>query len=315
MYQKRLFIMANLIVTLSLATACSDDSPNDQGSGADTDSDADSDDDTDSDTDTDTLEAVDLSPYMTPVKHQGNRNTCSVFAATASVEYLIIKETGEEHDLSEQYNYWAGKEYTLTNDVLLAYENLDGLAGYLALMAYEYGSMLESEWPYESQSWYQTGDPGCYEVEGQPISECFTGIPPENAELAEWTTETHFVDREEMGAFIMDNEIPLVFNVMWYPEAVNSAGDFHMPSEDEMNGGGGHVILLVGYDPSTQLFKFRNSWGANWGDNGYGTMPKEYIETHYEAAQWEPLDQWDDDTEDMLIKSSSGSYAELTQGS
>jgi hypothetical protein len=31
-----------------------------------------------------------------------------------------------------------------------------------------------------------------------------------------------------------------------------------------------HAMLLVGYDDTKQLFKFRNSWGTQFGDNGYG---------------------------------------------
>lgn len=40
---------------------------------------------------------------------------------------------------------------------------------------------------------------------------------------------------------------------------------------------GGHAVLAVGYDNSTQHFIIRNSWGADWGDKGYFYMPYEYI--------------------------------------
>ena len=32
---------------------------------------------------------------------------------------------------------------------------------------------------------------------------------------------------------------------------------------------GGHAMCVVGYDDSIEAFKVRNSWGADWGDNGY----------------------------------------------
>lgn len=32
----------------------------------------------------------------------------------------------------------------------------------------------------------------------------------------------------------------------------------------------GHAILIVGYDDNTNRFKFINSWGVNWGNQGYG---------------------------------------------
>ncbi len=33
-----------------------------------------------------------------------------------------------------------------------------------------------------------------------------------------------------------------------------------------------HDVLVVGYGDfdGRRVFKFRNSWGTNWGDNGYG---------------------------------------------
>ncbi len=33
---------------------------------------------------------------------------------------------------------------------------------------------------------------------------------------------------------------------------------------------GGHAMVLVGYSEKRQAFKFINSWGTNWGDQGFG---------------------------------------------
>jgi C1A family cysteine protease len=46
---------------------------------------------------------------------------------------------------------------------------------------------------------------------------------------------------------------------------------------------GGHAIVLVGYgqynqaDPNKQYFKFINSWGPGWGQNGFGFLDEEYV--------------------------------------
>ena len=40
---------------------------------------------------------------------------------------------------------------------------------------------------------------------------------------------------------------------------------------------GGHAVLAVAYDDLTKRVTFRNSWGAEWGDTGYGTMPYSYF--------------------------------------
>ena len=40
---------------------------------------------------------------------------------------------------------------------------------------------------------------------------------------------------------------------------------------------GGHAIVIVGYDEEKRLFTFRNSWGEDWGDKGYGYLPYDYV--------------------------------------
>ena len=40
---------------------------------------------------------------------------------------------------------------------------------------------------------------------------------------------------------------------------------------------GGHAVMAVGYDEAKQWFIVRNSWGKNWGMNGYFTMPYPYL--------------------------------------
>lgn len=49
---------------------------------------------------------------------------------------------------------------------------------------------------------------------------------------------------------------------------------------------GGHAICLVGYDDSTRLLKFKNSWGPSWGDHGYGYLPYAYVTTGLASDFW-----------------------------
>lgn len=253
----------------------------------------------------------DLRPFMSTVKHQGFRNTCSVFAATALVEYLIKNETGLDIDLSEQYNYWAAKEYTLCNDYLAGiYENIDALAGYLALEAYRFGAVLETEWKYEEKNPAQSGSSQCMEM---PVKQCFTGSPPKDISLAPFKAETVFIEIEEIGSFILREKKPVIMNILWYPGCIdNSSGKFSLP--DPQNTGEepqGHVILLVGYDREKREFIFRNSWGSEWGDSGYGTIPEDYILKYYEASLYEPFDEYDEEIRDFLESASKGVSARL----
>lgn len=40
---------------------------------------------------------------------------------------------------------------------------------------------------------------------------------------------------------------------------------------------GGHAVLVCGYDENKQVWIVRNSWGTNWGDNGYFFLPYFYL--------------------------------------
>ena len=53
----------------------------------------------------------------------------------------------------------------------------------------------------------------------------------------------------------------------------------------------GHSIVLTGYadDPSAPgggIFRFRNSFGAKWGEHGYGTMSYAYVRKYANDALW-----------------------------
>jgi hypothetical protein len=48
--------------------------------------------------------------------------------------------------------------------------------------------------------------------------------------------------------------------------------------------GGGHALLVVGYDDSRNAFKFLNSWGTVWGDNGYGWIDYTFFRNEVREA-------------------------------
>ena len=56
-------------------------------------------------------------------------------------------------------------------------------------------------------------------------------------------------------------------------------GRIPLPDPDETSMGG-HAICIMGYSREGSYFKFKNSWGVDWGDSGYGYLPYEYMNRH-----------------------------------
>lgn len=73
---------------------------------------------------------------------------------------------------------------------------------------------------------------------------------------------------------------PIVFGFTVYESfesyEVATTGIMPMPSPYEQVMGG-HAVCAVGYDDSKQSFIVKNSWGSDWGINGYFYMPYDYI--------------------------------------
>lgn len=68
---------------------------------------------------------------------------------------------------------------------------------------------------------------------------------------------------------------PFVFGILVYKSFFDSYIIKIPDNNDRLLGG--HAMLCVGYDDDRRLFKFINSWGKSWGENGYGYIPYDYL--------------------------------------
>jgi hypothetical protein len=69
---------------------------------------------------------------------------------------------------------------------------------------------------------------------------------------------------------------PFVFGTKIYKQFEKDGhhGRISMPSGKDL---GGHAMLACGYSDQDQVFVVRNSWGSDWGDNGYCYIPYDYL--------------------------------------
>lgn len=78
--------------------------------------------------------------------------------------------------------------------------------------------------------------------------------------------------------FYLNEGYPFVIALLIYSSFYTSVGGV-IPYPDTSSDVlvGAHSLVIVGYDDTTQLFKFVNSWSRSYGDDGYGYLPYNYI--------------------------------------
>ena len=135
------------------------------------------------------------------------------------------------------------------------------------------GICPESQWTYDIARFTEKPEQGCYEeaLKNQAI-------------LYERIDQSLFQLK-----LALSEGLPFVFGFSVFEsfesDAVSKTGDSPMPDPNEQMLGG-HAVMAVGYDDATQRFLIRNSWGADWGKQGYFTLPYEYVTTSYYASDF-----------------------------
>jgi len=97
--------------------------------------------------------------------------------------------------------------------------------------------------------------------------------------------------------------VPSMFGFWGYPSSFSGdvTGSFPMPDPGEPIVWG-HAVAAVGYDDNLEIrntaypsivskgaLLIRNSWGAQWGNAGYGWIPYDYVLTNRAMDFWSLL--------------------------
>lgn len=89
---------------------------------------------------------------------------------------------------------------------------------------------------------------------------------------------------------------PFIVGFLWYQSwetpQIAQSGDLTLTTPGDVVLGG-HDVTIVGYDDAIQRFKFINSWGTNWGRNGFGTVPYDQWLDPQKASDFWTL-HWDE---------------------
>jgi hypothetical protein len=204
--------------------------------------------------------AVDLRGWMTPVEDQGQLGSCTSNALAGAVEYLVRRETGRAVDLSRLFVYYNQR---LWGD----YVRDDG-GGAIAVgvrVLARLGIPTESSWPYR---------PELFAV--QPTAAVYAEA--EKLQATDWWYVP--IDERAIRGCLAAG-FPIAFGTRCTQSFMDvpASGVVPLPRASESSEWkhGRHALLLCGYDDARRLFVIRNSWGADWGDRGYGYLPYEWV--------------------------------------
>ncbi|MEA9357023.1 C1 family peptidase [Bacteriovorax sp. PP10] len=230
---------------------------------------------------------VDLSSDMSSVKNQDARGTCTFFSTLAMVEGAVKKDLGQDVNFSEEFLNYATKKAGY-------YPSEEGSnVGFNLRTISKDGLILERDWAYQS-SWFGKALP-CEKyksTDSKAPAYCYSHDKPNkkaaaniiNADGIEFSSLSK--DTSKMIKFLAEEKRPLIMSVTvnfnGWPNSGETTYNEELRQECLSNPSdcGGHSILVTGYDMAKKVFFFKNSWGKEWGKNGYGTIPFEVVDRY-----------------------------------
>ena len=208
--------------------------------------------------DTATLpQSVDLRPLCPTVYDQGDLGSCTANAIGAAIEYNQMQTGKQSFVPSRLFIYFNERvlEGTIKQDAGAMIRN--GIKTVVRL-----GAPPEEVWPYDESAAFTQPHPDAYAAAKLDLVTVYCRVG-QTLPL--------------MQACLMEG-FPIVFRYTCFPSMDHTWDDgvIPMPGPTEPEDGG-HCMLIVGYNNANRTFLVRNSWGTQWGQQGYGTMPYDYI--------------------------------------
>lgn len=198
---------------------------------------------------------IDLRRKFPPVYDQGNLASCTACALCSIIQYL--QPTFQGSKLFLYYNE-RKLENSIPDDT-----GATLISGIECLL--KYGVCTELMWPYNIKKFAV-----------KPTDPCYVNALEHQALKVNSIDETF----KTMKSFLANGK-PFVVGILVYKSfesiSVYKTGNVPMPNIRKDQILGGHAVVCVGYNDSSQKWIMRNSWGPSWGDKGYFYLPYNYL--------------------------------------
>jgi len=203
--------------------------------------------------------SVDLRSECPSIYDQGQLGSCTANGIAAAIEFDQRKQGTPEFMPSRLFIYYNERviEGTVSQDS--GAQIRDGIKSVVKL-----GAPPETDWPYDIKEFAQKPPVKAYTDGMLDVVSSYSRVSQNLAQMQGCLAEGY----------------PFVFGFTVYDsfesQTVADTGLVPMPASGEAVVGG-HCVVAVGYDDIKRVFIIRNSWGTDWGLNGYCEMPFEYL--------------------------------------
>jgi C1A family cysteine protease len=212
---------------------------------------------------------VDLRDKCPPVYNQGTLGSCTANALGAAFQFEQMKQKVTDFIPSRLFIYYNEREMEGT----VKQDSGAMIRTGIKTMVKE-GVCPEDHWKYNINKFKLKPPPPCYRI-------------ATDNQVLEYQRITPHTLYEVKQALV--DEHPVVFGFMVYESMmtpkVAKTGYVPVPQRND-RATGGHAVMAVGYDDSKEALIVRNSWGTQWGINGYFYLPYWYVTTPNVSADY-----------------------------
>ena len=237
---------------------------------------------------------ADLRNWCSPVENQGSLGSCTANAGVGMVEYFEKRAFGKYIDGSRLFLYKVTRDMLHSKGDTGAF--LRSAMGALVL----FGIPPEEYWPYVIADFEKEPTAFCFAYAQNYQSINYYRLDPPG------TTKASLLNQIKTN---LSAGLPSMFGFTVYSSIsqAETTGKIPFPLTGEKIAGG-HAVMTVGYDDKMKIknihpastetkgaLLIRNSWGKEWGDNGYGWLPYEYVLKGLATDWWSLLkNEWVD---------------------